>query len=400
MLAEALTRGEGWLRPGEADALLAAYGIPHAETAFAGTPEEAGRLAAALGGPVAVKAVCPGLPHLSDIGAVLLGVEGADGAERAAGEVLAAVRGAGGDPEGIVVQRMAAGGVEMVAGVIGDPGPRSRDRVRPRRPHGRAARRRRVRLAPLAVPTPPSSCAPCARSPCWRAIGAGPGPTSRRSRTCSCASPPRRRAPGGLGGRLRPRARLERRRRRRRRPHPRAADRAAPAVPGAGPLVAGLALQQRLELAQRDRARDVAASVAVRARDRLGPAHVSGAALNLALGGAVAAAAALDAVAVNPYRAFQAMTDVQHPFGMRSERRTCLVHALSDEALEAILAAAEQPAAALSRIVLRPRGGVLDGAPWGCECLALWPPVASLDRGNVAWVDRAVDALARAAVAV
>jgi hypothetical protein len=108
----------------------------------------------------------------------------------------------------------------------------------------------------------------------------------------------------------------------------------------------------------------------------------------------------LDAVAVNPYRAFQAMTDVQHPFGMRSERRPRLVHALSDDVLEAVLAAAERPAAALSRIVLRPRGGVLDGVPWECECLALWPPVASLDRGNVAWVDNAVDALDRAAVAV
>ena len=53
------------------------------------------------------------------------------------------------------------------------------------------------------------------------------------------------------------------------------------------------ALQQRLELAQRDPARDVTAAVAVRARDRLGPAHVSGAALDLALGGAVAAAARL-----------------------------------------------------------------------------------------------------------
>ena len=102
----------------------------------------------------------------------------------------------------------------------------------------------------------------------------------------------------------------------------------------------------------------------------------------------------------NPYRAFQAMTDTHHPFGMRAEHRTRPLRGLSDETLEAVLAAAEQPAAALSRIVLRPRGGVLDGAPWDCECLALWPPVASLDRGNVAWVDNAVDALDRAAVAV
>ena len=84
VLAAALTRGEGWLRPGEADALLAAYGIPHAETGFAKSPQEAGRLAAGHGGPVAVKAICPGLPHLSDVGAVVLDVVGAADAERAA----------------------------------------------------------------------------------------------------------------------------------------------------------------------------------------------------------------------------------------------------------------------------------------------------------------------------
>ena len=102
----------------------------------------------------------------------------------------------------------------------------------------------------------------------------------------------------------------------------------------------------------------------------------------------------LDAVTANPYRAFQAMTDTLHPFGMRAERRAERVGALSDEVLDALLAAAEQPAAALSRIVLRPRGGVLEGAAWEVECLALWPPVASLDRGNLAWLERASAALA------
>ena len=73
----------------------------------------------------------------------------------------------------------------------------------------------------------------------------------------------------------------------------------------------------------------------------------------------------LDAVTANPYRAFQAMTDTLHPFGMRAERRAERVGALSDEILDALLAAAEQPAAALSRVVLRPRGGVLERSPVG-----------------------------------
>jgi hypothetical protein len=104
----------------------------------------------------------------------------------------------------------------------------------------------------------------------------------------------------------------------------------------------------------------------------------------------------LDAVGANPYRAFQAMTDTLHPFGMRAERVTRPVAALSDEALEGMLTAAEEPAAALSRLVLRPRGGVLEGAAWEAECLALWPPVATLDRGNLSWLERVATAVTNA----
>jgi FAD binding domain len=104
----------------------------------------------------------------------------------------------------------------------------------------------------------------------------------------------------------------------------------------------------------------------------------------------------LDAVGANPYRAFQAMTDALHPFGMRAERRCEGVDSLCDDALDAVLAAADHPAAALSRVVLRPRGGVLEGAPWEVECLAMWPPVASLDKGNLAWLERASSAVVSA----
>jgi FAD/FMN-containing dehydrogenase len=107
----------------------------------------------------------------------------------------------------------------------------------------------------------------------------------------------------------------------------------------------------------------------------------------------------LDAVAPNPYVAFQAMTDTQHPFGMRAERRVRPVGALTDDLLEAVLQAAGRPAgSALSRIVLRPGGGVLDGPAWSCECLGLWPPVASLDAPNLAWVEHADAALSSPAL--
>jgi FAD/FMN-containing dehydrogenase len=112
-----------------------------------------------------------------------------------------------------------------------------------------------------------------------------------------------------------------------------------------------------------------------------------------------ALAPSLDAVAANPYRGFQAMTDTLHPFGMRAERVTRPVGSLSDELLDALLAAAEQPAAALSRLVLRPRGGRLEGDPWEAECLAMWPPVASLDRGNLSWLERVSAAVTDAGAA-
>jgi FAD/FMN-containing dehydrogenase len=96
----------------------------------------------------------------------------------------------------------------------------------------------------------------------------------------------------------------------------------------------------------------------------------------------------LDAVTPNRYTALQAMTDLHHPFGSRMELRSGLLRGLPDAVIDESIAMADRPAAALSRLLLRPRGGVLDRpeAPWAYQCLGLWPPVASLDRGNLEWV--------------
>jgi hypothetical protein len=95
--------------------------VPLAESRFAATPQEAGRCAAELDGPVAVKVTAPGLVHASDAGGVRLAVRGADETEAAANDAAIAVRRAGHTPEGFVVQRMAPAGVEMAAGVLTDP---------------------------------------------------------------------------------------------------------------------------------------------------------------------------------------------------------------------------------------------------------------------------------------
>ena len=55
------------------------------------------------------------------MGGVRLGVQGPGAAAQAAREIAAAVRAAGDEPAGFVVQAMAAEGVEMLVGVAGDP---------------------------------------------------------------------------------------------------------------------------------------------------------------------------------------------------------------------------------------------------------------------------------------
>jgi acyl-CoA synthetase (NDP forming) len=121
IVAEALAGGGGWLVPERTAALLRSYGIPQVEARIAGSPTGAGRCAAELGGPVAVKAIAPGLVHKADVGGVRLGLEGASAAARAAREISATVRAAGHATAGFVVQAMAPEGVEILVGAVGDP---------------------------------------------------------------------------------------------------------------------------------------------------------------------------------------------------------------------------------------------------------------------------------------
>jgi acyl-CoA synthetase (NDP forming)/GNAT superfamily N-acetyltransferase len=120
IVATGLEQGGGWLAPARTEALLACYGIPTAASRVAHSARGAVRAAARLGGPVAIKVVAPGLLHKAEVGAVRTGVSGAAAVERAAREVLSAARGYGYTPEGVLVQRMAPAGTELLAGVAGD----------------------------------------------------------------------------------------------------------------------------------------------------------------------------------------------------------------------------------------------------------------------------------------
>jgi len=120
-VAEVLAEGGGWLVPDRVAELLSAYGIPQVAATVVATPAAVGRHAAELRGPVAIKAIAPGLVHKSDAGAVRLGIRGAAAATRAAREIAVAVRAAGHQPVGYLVQAMAPEGVEMLVGVASDP---------------------------------------------------------------------------------------------------------------------------------------------------------------------------------------------------------------------------------------------------------------------------------------
>lgn len=107
----------------------------------------------------------------------------------------------------------------------------------------------------------------------------------------------------------------------------------------------------------------------------------------------------LNAVAPNEYRAFQSMIDRQNPYGMRAHLRGGFLRDLSDAALESAITAANEPAASLSHVLLQPLGGAMSRvkrnelalhvpeASWAYQCVGLWPPLRSLDQGNIAWVN-------------
>lgn len=101
---------------------LASRGVKGPASAFAPTPEEAERAAAAIGFPVALKIVSPQILHKTEVGGVALGLSSQVELKQAAERMLASVRHAhpGAVVDGFLVQEMASG-VEVLVGVREDP---------------------------------------------------------------------------------------------------------------------------------------------------------------------------------------------------------------------------------------------------------------------------------------
>ncbi len=125
VIAGALAAGRHWLDVGEVADVLATYGIPAIVGRIAANAEAAAAAAERIGGPVALKIRSPDLTHKSDVGGVVLNLEGPDAVRDAAVTMLERIRATRPDAriEGFLVQGMAKrhGALELIVGLADDP---------------------------------------------------------------------------------------------------------------------------------------------------------------------------------------------------------------------------------------------------------------------------------------
>jgi len=124
LVAEVLAVSRPLLTEPEAKSVLEAYAIPTVDTRTARDPAEAARIAAEIGGRVAIKILSPDIVHKSDVGGVRLDLSGAE-VESAAREMLDKVRGRAPQARltGFAIEEMIRRpqAFELLAGIADDP---------------------------------------------------------------------------------------------------------------------------------------------------------------------------------------------------------------------------------------------------------------------------------------
>ena len=123
ILSAAKRRGHGFLREEEAVGILKAFGLPVLDAQVAANREDAVRYAERIGYPVVMKVSSDDITHKIDVRGVVLGIRDARQAGDAFDAILANVRKArpGASLRGVLVQRMADPGVEVILGLKRDP---------------------------------------------------------------------------------------------------------------------------------------------------------------------------------------------------------------------------------------------------------------------------------------
>lgn len=111
--------GAGPMAEWRAKAILRAQGLAVPDGGLAQNLAEAQAIAARLGGRVAMKAQAAQLAHKTELGGVILNVDGPDAVAEAFATLQGRTRGL--DIDGVLVERMAPPGVELVIGARRDP---------------------------------------------------------------------------------------------------------------------------------------------------------------------------------------------------------------------------------------------------------------------------------------
>ncbi len=120
-IAEALAAGREWLSAAECERVLRCYRVALPGSRIAADEGGAGEAAAQLGGRVALKAQGPGILHKSELGAVAVGLDGAEEVAAAAARMRAGLGKQGLEAESFLVQQMVEDGTELLVGVATDP---------------------------------------------------------------------------------------------------------------------------------------------------------------------------------------------------------------------------------------------------------------------------------------
>lgn len=107
----------GWLDPDEIDQCLRLAGLRTPVTHVARAVAEAQQAARDIGGPVVLKVMSDDALHKSDVGGVLLGIDGDEAVAAGYEKVTSVVP----SFQGVVVQEMIPGGHEVLIGVAQDP---------------------------------------------------------------------------------------------------------------------------------------------------------------------------------------------------------------------------------------------------------------------------------------
>lgn len=117
------TYGEGWLSAEDARKVLSAFALPMPRGGVCHTADEAVQLAEELGYPVALKLASRKIIHKSEIGGVHLSLKDASGVRDAFEAICARLAREQklDSMDGVLVQPMIPGGVELMIGVTQDP---------------------------------------------------------------------------------------------------------------------------------------------------------------------------------------------------------------------------------------------------------------------------------------